>query len=72
MAHNRRSKDWPFPDGQFLVPGYEKPYREDRDRHGGGIIVWIREDITNSKLYPFKLDDNVEGIFIEISHIEFK
>ena len=65
MAHNRRSKDWPFPDGQLLVPGYEKPYREDRDRHGGGIIVYIREDIPSRKLELFELDDGVEEHLLE-------
>ena len=28
-----------FPDGQFLVEGYSKPYRTDRNCHGSGIML---------------------------------
>ena len=59
--------DESFPEGQFLIPGYKKPYRKDRNRNGGGIIVYVREDIPSRKLDQFKLDDDIEGIFIEIN-----
>ena len=41
--------DESFPEGQFLIPGYKKPYRKDRNRNGGGIIVYVREDIPSKK-----------------------
>ena len=28
-----------FPTEQFLTEGYIKPYRLDRNRHGGGVII---------------------------------
>ena len=28
--------DATFPEGQFLIPGFKKPFRRDRDKHGGG------------------------------------
>ena len=28
--------DESFPEGQFLLPGYKKPYRKDRNCHGWG------------------------------------
>ena len=59
--------DESFPEGQFLIPGYKKPYRKDRNRNGGGIIVYVREDIPSRKLDQFMLDDDIEGIFIEIN-----
>ena len=31
--------DKSFPEGQCLIHGYKKPYRKDRNRNGGGIIV---------------------------------
>ena len=34
-----------FPTDQFLIPGYCKPYRLDRNRNGGGLVIYIREDI---------------------------
>ena len=41
-----------FPNGQFLIKGYSAIYRLDRDAQGGGIMLFIREDIS-SKLLEF-------------------
>ena len=48
--------DSTFPEAQFCIPGYKKPFRKDRNAHGGGIIVYVREDIHSRKLigYPFE------------------
>ena len=40
-----------FPEGQFLVEGYSKPYRIDHNCQGGGIMLYVRADIP-SKLLP--------------------
>ena len=42
-----------FPSMQFLIEGYGSPYRLDRNSHGGGILVYVREDIP-CKLIPMK------------------
>ena len=34
-----------FPDSQFLIEGFGKPFRLDRNRNGGGIMLFIRSDI---------------------------
>ena len=34
-----------FPVGQFLIKGFSTPFQSDRDCHGGGILLYIREDI---------------------------
>ena len=39
-----------FPEGQFLLPGYSSPYRFDRNCLGGGIILYVREDILSKLL----------------------
>ena len=39
-----------FPIGNFLIHGFSPPYRLDRDSKGGGIMLYIREDIP-SNLY---------------------
>ena len=33
-----------FPMGQFQVEGFSRPIRLDRNRDGGGIIIFIRDD----------------------------
>ena len=34
-----------FPIGQFIIEGFGVPYRVDQDGNGGGIILFVREDI---------------------------
>ena len=34
-----------FPESQFLIEGFLKPFRLDRTAKGGGILLYIREDI---------------------------
>ena len=56
-----------FPSDQFVIEGYSKPIRLDRNSHGGGIMFFIRDDLPNKELKSHKLPDNIEGIFIEIT-----
>ena len=42
--------DHTFPDSSFRVSGYNKPFRKDRNRNGGGILVFIRDDIPCKEL----------------------
>ena len=39
-----------FPEGQFLIEGYRKPYRIDRNCHRGGILLYVRADISSKLL----------------------
>ena len=56
--------DSSFPKGQFQIHGYSEPYRFDRNGNGGGILVFIREDIP-SKLVESQM--KIEGFFIELN-----
>ena len=59
--------DSSFPEGQFLITGYKTPYRLDRNRHGGGIMVYVREDIPSNVLSKHNFTKHVEGLFIEVN-----
>ena len=59
--------DESFPTSQFLLPGFSKPYRFDRDKHGGGILLYVREDIPSKLLNSYTLPKDVEAIFIELN-----
>ena len=59
--------DASFPDGQFLIPGYRKPYRRDRNCHGGGILVYVRDDIPSKVVNTVEIDGKTEGIFVELN-----
>ena len=37
--------DESFPRQQFKIEGYNLPFRLDRNSNGGGILVYVREDI---------------------------
>ena len=39
--------DESFPLGQFKVYGFNAPFRLDRNSNGGGIMLFVREDILN-------------------------
>ena len=54
-------------DDQFEIDGYHKPYRLDRNKHGGGVLIYVREDIPTKPLNKHKFAKNIEGIFIEIN-----
>ena len=54
-----------FLTGQFLIKGYSAPYRLDGDAQGGGIMLFIREDIP-SKLLAVE-DFPTEWFYIEIN-----
>ena len=55
--------DSSFPQVQFRIEGYAPPFRYDRKSHGGGILLFIREDITTKIITKTPLKD-FEGIFV--------
>ena len=55
-----------YPPSQFSIDGVSKPYRLDRDKHGGGILIYIREDIQSKQLSKHNLTKDIDDIFFEI------
>ena len=45
LAISERKLDYSLPSGQFKIPIYASPFRLDRNQNGGGILVFVREDI---------------------------
>ena len=64
--------DHSFPVNQFLMDGYSPPFRLDRDSTGGGIIIYVREDIPCRELRGHQIPNNLESIFLEINHKKYK
>ena len=54
-----------FPKDQFLITRYSSPYCFDRNCQGGGIMLYLREDI------PIE-NQTIEGFYIWISLREKK
>ena len=52
-----------FPIRQFLLNGYSTTFQLDRNAHGGGILLYVREDIPSKLLL---VEENlIEGFFVE-------
>ena len=70
--------DSSFPNGQFLT-GYTT-YRLDRNANGGGILLYIREDMSSTLLNSdmsidsFYIEANIEktNCFLSASTIQIK
>ena len=56
-----------FREAQFFFEGYTMPYRLDRSEHGGGIMIFVREDIPSRSIDPSPLTNGTESLFIEIN-----
>ena len=77
LVVNETKLDESFPSEQFIVDGFKTPYRLDRNRTGGGIIIYVRHDIPSKALTKFKLPDcdkhgPLEWIFLELRLKESK
>ena len=59
--------DLTFPTSQFLIEGFCPPFRHDRTDHGGGILIYVREDIPCKILKKQNTPEIFEGIFLEVN-----
>ena len=54
-----------FPEEEFLIEGFGTPFRFDRNRNGGGIMLCVREDIPTRFLSAEKAP--IEAFFVEFN-----
>ena len=66
LVVSETKSDDSFPTSQFLIDGYTEPDRLDRNSHGGGLLIYVRDDISSKKIKTENFCNEVEGIFIEI------
>ena len=59
--------DSSFPDSQFTKSGYSKPFRRDRTANGGGLLLFVNEDIPAHELSNHNLPDDIEVICTEVN-----
>ena len=48
------------------MEGYSNPFRRDRNMHGGGFLLYARDDIPCKQIKPHTLPSDIETLFIEI------
>ena len=56
-----------FPESQFLIESFSTPYRLDRTAKGGGILLYIRQDIPSKYIKKITVNESFEGFFVEIN-----
>ena len=55
-----------FPESQFIIDGFQLPFREDRNDRGGGLCLYVNEDIPCRRIHV-NFMPKIEAIVIEIN-----
>ena len=55
-----------FPSAQFMLKNFGIPYRLDRNSNGGGLLLYVREDIPSNFL-KVKSNCNIESICVGVN-----
>ena len=55
-----------FPHALYHLKDFSNPYRLDRNSHGGGILVYVRDNIPSNLVKLDQKFENFEGFFIEL------
>ena len=55
-----------FPDSQFFAEGF-KMYHKDRTKTGGGLLLYVNEDISGKITNSYQFKENSEIILFEFS-----
>ena len=59
-----------FPVSQFEIDGFNAPFRQDRNKNGGGILLYICSYIVASKLNSYIFPNDIEVFFIEMKKVK--
>ena len=54
------------------MDGFSLPYRLDRNRNGGGVMIFVTEDIPSKLLTKHNFPNDVEGLFVELNFRQSK
>ena len=54
-----------FPLSQFKMEGFSLPYRKDFNHQGGGVMIFVRDDLACKELH--NIENTGEGIFLELN-----
>ena len=55
-----------FPASQLFIQGFCTPFRLDRNKNGGEILLYIISNITSTKLNRYIIKNQIEAFFVEI------
>ena len=56
-----------FGSSHFIIEGFSMPFRCDRNRLGGEVIVYVLDFIPSKQLIKHQLPEDTEGAFVEVN-----
>ena len=59
--------DKSFPNSQFILDNFKCPYRLDKSKVSGGLLVYVLTDIVSRQLSDFLLPEDFQAIPFEIN-----
>ena len=59
--------DSTFTTAQFLIDGFQKPIRFDRNAQGGGLMIYIRDRVPAKELSDVNIPNGIECGIVEIN-----
>ena len=67
IAIGETKLDETFSNNEFFIEGFKKPYRLDKSKNSGGLMVYIKSHIPSRILSDFLLPKDFQAIPFEIS-----
>ena len=64
MSSTETKLDESFTISQFVIPGFLEPFRLDRNRFGGGLFLYVRENIPSKLL---RCENYYEAFLVELN-----
>ena len=55
-----------FLPGKYFIEGYKEPIRLDRDKYGGGLLFFIKDDLDCVEIKSHKLHKKEEAVFLKL------
>ena len=52
---------------QFWIDGFYIPYRLDRNRNEGGLMIYVRDDTPSKMLTKHNVPKDIEDAFIQLN-----
>ena len=56
-----------FPEPQFFLKGYKKPYRLDVSDSSGGLLTYVNSDIPSTRLTSYTFPKDIQCLVIELN-----
>ena len=56
-----------IPNENISIPGYQEPFRQDRNRHGGGVAIYCRNGLAVTQCLEFQ-KPSIESIWLKIKY----